>query len=276
MNLDNKKIYNNYRFLTEQKKPKFIFIDPSKIVLEEMDFNAFDWSSPLGQALYGIRLPEEKLRTAHDNVIRGIYTLSDKFPTVVDMLNHLRKVATYSVKTAAVDENYNLYYNPTFMYCLPSYFRVSILAHEAFHYLNNTFKRANWAATRLKIKVDHNTWNIATDLTMNYELVRQKFKFPKGFWVPNIDGTFKLDKSYGGGELDIKKLTSEEVYNIIFPKIEKLRKEHEKGDKQGGQKKDDYIPQVGDIVADKKTNTKRRVISVDTKNKTIETEVYEE
>lgn len=271
MNRDSKKIYNSYRFLTEQNLPKSIIVDPSKIVLEEMDFNTFDWGTPIGQIIPKIRLPEDKLKTAHDHVIKSIYVLKNDFPTIVDMLNHLRKVASYQVDTAAVDQNFNLYYNPTFMYVLPNHFRATVLAHEAFHYLNNTFKRADWTAKRLKYKVNQRLWNIATDLTMNYELVRAGFQFPKGFFVPTKEGIFKFsDVDMGKESIDISKNTSEQVYNFI----NKIVPEQPKDDgKEGGDgpPSPPYIPKVGDVVGDTETNTKRKIVSVDTKNKKVVT-----
>lgn len=273
MNRDQKKIYNNYRFLKEQKSKSknldVLVIDPSKIVLEDIDFKTFDWGTPLGQIIHNIRLPEEKLRLAHDRIIKAIYMLKTDFPTITDMLNHLRKVATYQVNTAAVDRNFNLYYNPTFIYCLPLHFVATVLAHEAFHYLNNTFKREDWTAKKLKYSVDGQTWNIATDLTMNYELVRSGFQFPKGFFVPDKEGNFDFSNvNMKGGNIDISKNTSEEVYNFLIKNKQKTPPQ--KGGGPGPTPP--YIPKVGDIVGDTETNTKRRVVKVDTMNKTVKTE----
>ena len=215
MNRESKKIYSSYRYILEQDAPT-AKITPGQINLDEEDFENFDWGSLKGQVIPHIRLPDEKIRGVHDKVVKAIALLRNKFPTIVDMLNQLRKVATYDrVQTAAVDENYNLYYNPTFFYCLPYHFIATILAHEAFHYLNNTFKRADWTTKKLKIQVNHTLWNISTDLTMNYELVRQGFRFPKGFFVPDKQGKYKFPKEMGGEELDISQNTSEQVYNFV-------------------------------------------------------------
>lgn len=263
MNRDSKKIYNNYRFIIEQKSPQSEIV-PNQINLDEEDFENFDWGSPKGKVIGNMRLPEEKLSRVHDKVIRSMALIKDDFPTTTDMLNQLRKVATYDVPTAAVDASFNLYYNPTFFYCLPLHFIATILAHEAMHYLNNTFKRANWAANKLKIQVDHDTWNIATDLTMNYELVRQKFKFPKGFFVPNTNGEYTFPEWMGGKSIDIQANTSEQVYDFMM----KNNPSQEPGD-TGGDPSPQYIPKVGDMVGDKETNTKRRIVKIDKKNKKV-------
>ncbi len=266
MNRDSKKIYNNYRFIIEQKSPQSKIV-PNQINLDEEDFENFDWGSPKGEAIGLIRLPEEKLSSVHDKVIRAMFFIKDGFPTTADMLNQMRKVATYDVPTAAVDANYNLYYNPTVFYCLPLHFITSILAHEAMHYLNNTLKRKNWAENKLKLQVDHDTLNIATDLTMNYELVRQEFKFPKGFFVPNKDGKYTFPEWMGGKSIDIQANTSEQVYDFIM----KNKPPKEPGDSggSGGDPSPQYIPKVGDIVGDKETNTKRKIVKIDKKNKKV-------
>lgn len=261
MNRDSKKIYNNYRFISEQTSSK-TEAGSDQINLDEIDFENFDWGTIEGQIIPHIRLPEEKLKSVHDKVIKAIYLLKSKFPTIVDMLNHLRKVATYEVSTAAVDENFNLYYNPTFIYCLPLHYVATVLAHEAFHYLNNTFKRADWTTKKLKIQVDHKLWNIATDLTMNFELVRQGFKFPKGFFVPTKDGFFKFsDVNMGDEKLDISKNTSEQVYDFV--------KKNQPPATPGGEPPPQYVPKVGDVIGDKETNTKRKIVKIDKKNKKV-------
>lgn len=264
MNRDSKKIYSNYRFVLEQDAPTTKIV-PGQINLDEEDFENFDWGSLKGKIIPHMRLPDEKIRVVHDKVIKAIALLRNKFPTIVDMLNQLRKVATYDrVETAAVDENFNLYYNPTFFYCLPYHFIATILAHEAFHYLNNTFKRADWTTKKLKIQVTHELWNIATDLTMNYELVRQGFRFPKGFFVPDKQGKYKFPKEMGGEELDISQNTSEQVYNFV----KKSMPPEEPGG-SGGDPSPQYVPKVGDIVGDKETNTKRQIVKINKKNKKV-------
>jgi hypothetical protein len=263
LNRDIKKIYNNYRYIIEQKSTSEKIV-PDEINLDEEDFENFDWGSLKGQLIPHIRLPEEKLSSVHDKVLRAMVLLKTRFPTIVDMLNQLRKVATYDrVATAAVDKNFNLYYNPTFFYCLPIHYVASILAHEAFHYLNNTFKRAEWATSRFKIDVNHDLWNVATDLTMNYELVRKGLEFPKGFCVPNEKGIFKFPEHMGGKEINVLDYTSEQIYNFLNKNISKTKPEDDP--------QPPYIPKVGDIIGDKETNTKRKIVKVDKKSKKVTT-----
>jgi hypothetical protein len=76
--------------------------------------------------------------------------------------------------TMAVDPKGNIYINPKFSKKLTDVEFYTILAHEAMHIANGTFFRQ-------KVR-DMHDWNIATDLIINWSLLKDGFQIPPGFY----------------------------------------------------------------------------------------------
>lgn len=119
--------------------------------------------------------------------------------------------------TMAVDARGNLYYNPAFMDKLSQDELKGVLVHEAMHIVQFSFLRNG---TR-----DRQLWNIATDLVINYELVKNGFKLPKDVLLPDSQGNWMLKTKKGNVPIKVADNYAEDIYEQILNHSEDAKKQ---------------------------------------------------
>jgi len=116
--------------------------------------------------------------TYFDRLAAGRYKVFKKSPFLGIFLRNLSVVTTFDVNTMAVSHTGNIYINPTFGMALTFDEFVGVLAHEAMHIVNFTFRRRQGR--------DPLIWNIATDYIMNRDLIDSGFALPANGCIPTI------------------------------------------------------------------------------------------
>lgn len=140
------------------------------------------------------------------------------------ILLHMNFKIDNSMETMGVDAQGNLYYCEEFMNKLTDEEIIGTILHEIMHIALMSFDRRQ---NRI-----HYFWNIATDVMINNLLVNESFSLPK-------EGIIPKNNQIDLGGLTIKELdkkTAEEVYNLIFNKIEKDIKNFDKHLESKGRK----------------------------------------
>lgn len=111
------------------------------------------------------------------------------------------------IETMGVNRNGDCSYNSDFFSKLSKDEQIGVLSHEILHIALMSFPRVGGR--------DHNLWNIATDIQINYILGTDGYYLPKEGIIPKNDEiTLKSRK----GPLvikDISKKTAEEIYDEI-------------------------------------------------------------
>lgn len=145
--------------------------------------------------------------TVEEKVLKAKTRLLEKSPfysfIVMNMVTHAH--TTDTCPTMAVNQFGHIYYNEKFVETLNMEELMAVLAHEAGHVSTLTFQR--------KKERDMELWNIATDVAINYMLVCEHFKLPKGVLIPECDGTMNFKE--WGIELNVKEMSAEEIYDTL-------------------------------------------------------------
>ena len=146
-----------------------------------------------------------------DRLGGGRFTIFIKSPFLGTFLRKLAVVTTFDVDTMAVSDTGNIYINPKFAMGLTFNEFVGVLAHEAMHIVNFTFRRRRGRQFKL--------WNISTDFIMNRDLLDSGFELPAEGCLPIRDrGMFivrVIDKRGYIMEIDITNSSAEELYKIL-------------------------------------------------------------
>jgi predicted metal-dependent peptidase len=122
---------------------------------------------------------------------------------------------TEDIPTMAINQCGRIVWNRDFVMKQSDEQLCGLLAHEAGHIWNDTFGRQDWR--------DHQLWNIATDIMINYLLTQDGMTLPEGGWVPDANGDIKLPtKDQKGKIINVAKLTCEEVYDAVEAVAEKV------------------------------------------------------
>lgn len=116
---------------------------------------------------------------------------------------------TDKVPTMAVNEFGDLYWNKDFVDKMDNDELKFCLAHEVGHIATLTFQRKGLR--------DMTLWNIATDLVINYMLLDEGFRAPKGILLPDHRGlyTFKSGKDGNEYKIDLNNKNAEQVYDEL-------------------------------------------------------------
>ena len=166
----------------------------------------------------------------YDRVAAGRYTVFRKSPFLGVFLRNLAVVTTFDVDTMAVSDTGNIYINPKFGMELSFDEFVGVLAHEAMHIVNFTFRRRRGRQPRL--------WNIATDFIMNRDLLDSGFILPRQGCIPVrstsdkyiVQITTKLEKVM---DIDITDSSAEELYEILKDNLREEDGEAGEGEGEG-------------------------------------------
>ncbi|MCP3686741.1 MAG: hypothetical protein GY861_29230 [bacterium] len=138
---------------------------------------------------------------------------------------------TDQVPTMAVNQYGDLYWNKEFVDTLDNDELKFVLAHEVGHVATLTFQRQG--------KRDMTLWNIATDLCINYMLMDEGFRPPKGILLPDHRGVYTFQSGKAGGKdikIDLNDKNAEQVYDELANNakaIKKIVKADGKGNYEG-------------------------------------------
>jgi len=129
--------------------------------------------------------------------------LLQKYPFFGHLAMHMKLKETPEIPTAGVTRDGELWYNPKFIDSLTFDELVGVIAHEVLHLaLLHPFR----IGKRNSVK-----WNLATDSVVNYVLVKNDLKLPKGAIIPTKYG----DVTIQGMEINVSNKSAEEVYSKI-------------------------------------------------------------
>tara|TARA_R110000824_G_scaffold49490_1_gene139000 strand:+ start:138 stop:1415 length:1278 start_codon:yes stop_codon:yes gene_type:complete len=125
---------------------------------------------------------------------------------------------TEEVPTMAVGQYGNLYWNKEFVDTLDNDELKFVLAHEVGHIATLTFQRLG--------KRDMTLWNIATDLIINYMLLDEGFRAPKGILVPDHRGVYIFQSGKSGKDIkiDLNDKNAEQVYEDLAKHAKAIKK----------------------------------------------------
>lgn len=127
--------------------------------------------------------------------------------------SHLISAENTPIHTIGVNEFGHLYYDEQWVQELTSPQLLGVLCHEVLHIVRQDIKRRG--------RRDRDIWNIATDAMINWVLLKEKFTLPKGI-IPTLGGLLTVGKrTYQLTE----KMTSEELYELLYKDAEKIRVE---------------------------------------------------
>jgi len=125
---------------------------------------------------------------------------------------------TEEVPTMAVGQYGNLYWNKEFVDTLDNDELKFVLAHEVGHIATLTFQRLG--------KRDMTLWNIATDLIINYMLLDEGFRAPKGILLPDHRGVYIFQSGKSGKDIkiDLNDKNAEQVYEDLAKHAKAIKK----------------------------------------------------
>ena len=173
-----------------------------------------------------------------ERIIKAKVELNKSHPFFAYILMNMQIEKTTSKEpdvcpTMAVNQFGDLWWNKEFVDGLDNDELRFCLAHEVSHISTLTFQRCG--------KRDLTLWNIATDLIINFMLIEERFRPPKGILVPDHRGvyTFQSGKSGKPIKIDLNDKNAEQVYEEML-KHSKAIKKATKADGKGN-----YEGQVG-------------------------------
>ena len=120
------------------------------------------------------------------------------------------------IPTMGVNQYGKLFWNPAFVETLTMEELMGVLMHEAMHVATLTFQRQKYR--------DHELWNIATDIAINYIIVSTGGVLPQGVLLPTYDGTMSLPKA--GLTINVKDIPAEKVYELLEKEAKKVKENY--------------------------------------------------
>lgn len=141
-------------------------------------------------------------------------------------INEVKKSSL--IGTMGINKYGDLYWHKTFVDSITQKELEGVLAHEVGHIITDTFSRMG---TR-----DKKLWNMATDIIINFMLIKENFVLPKTFKVgdmrkkkeegkpllPDINGKIELTGKKGKFTINVKNKTADMVYDILVKNAEKI------------------------------------------------------
>ncbi len=172
---------------------------------------------------------------AKDELIKSKIRLNKTAPFYSYILMNMNIEKTETNKncpTMAINKYGDLFWSEEFVNKLTVEEIDFVLMHEASHVSTLTFTRQGVRNMTL--------WNIATDLVINYMLIKDGYTPPKDILVTNSDGNYilniNMEKKTKKIIIEVKDKIAEEVYDQLEKNIKDVLKELENGDGKGGYK----------------------------------------
>ena len=124
---------------------------------------------------------------------------------------------TDKIPTMAINQFGDLWWNEDFVKKLDNDELKFCLAHEVGHVATLTFQRCG--------KRDLTLWNIATDLVINYMLLDEGFRPPKGILVPDHKGIYVFQSGKNGKTItiDLNDKNAELVYEDLIKNAKTIK-----------------------------------------------------
>ena len=160
-----------------------------------------------------------ELKEARDKMIGARISLQKQSPFFSYLAMHLKFVERDEICSAGVDGEGHLYYNKKWIEQFPIDQVKAVLCHEVMHLVLEHNIRC---AKRI-----HRLYNVAADLVINDILVNNNFDLPKTCLIPREDCHEITLKDFGMKIKNLDKKTAEEVYDELFKRTKKERKEME-------------------------------------------------
>jgi len=156
---------------------------------------------------------------AEIKISRAKISLQKSQPFWAYLSLYLKPIETKQVPTMAVDINGNLLYNSEFVNGLNDEEMLGLIAHELGHIIFMTFSRGE--------KLNHQVFNIASDISINQILKDNNFVLPNGVLWSDYDNNIQV---YGKVVKDVPSKQSEEIYYEIYDDLkDKLKKQLKSG-----------------------------------------------
>lgn len=147
--------------------------------------------------------------TASERLSALKYRLFNSKPFVSYILMNMTFTPCDDVPYLAINKRGDVTYNPQGVQELTDAELEGVIYHEAGHIITLTFCREG--------SRDHNLWNIATDICINYEILREGTTLPDWVYRPDVQtASIKL------GDDVIKVTTAEEVYDKLYNMADKI------------------------------------------------------
>jgi predicted metal-dependent peptidase len=157
--------------------------------------------------------------TPREKIIKTKLDLNSNYPFFSYIILNMKITEDPGIPTMGVSEIGDLTYNAKFVEEIVAKnkdYLKSVLCHEAMHVAMLTFSR--------KGNRDHMLWNMATDLAINWLLLKEKLILPEGCILPDSQGKFTFNGK-GGKEviIDVSHMCAEEIYDTFEKHAEKIR-----------------------------------------------------
>lgn len=141
-----------------------------------------------------------------DRIKRARVRLGKNYPffSCLTMYLKISDKESSNVKSMAVDMAGNIYYSDKWIRDLTDEQLQGVLTHEVLHLAFMSMVRVD--------NREHELWNSATDLAINWVLVQNNLELPKGL-VPNSQGDF--NSAIEGISINVKDKTAEQIYDEL-------------------------------------------------------------
>jgi len=161
--------------------------------------------------------------TPEDKVIKGKTFLNKSHPFFARIVLNMKseEADPAQIPTMGVSQYGRLYWNPEFVNTLTLDQLQAVLAHEAMHVATLTFQRQRYR--------DHELWNIATDIAINYTLVTSNMHLPDGVLLPLSAGTMNLPLA--NLSINVHDMCAEKIYELLEKEGEKVKENYGSFDK---------------------------------------------
>ena len=167
--------------------------------------------------------------TPREKIIKCKLDLNTSHPFFSYIILNMRISENNEIPTMGVSEIGDLTYSPKFVEELVAKnkdYLKSVLCHEAMHVAMLTFSREG--------NRDHMLWNMATDLVINYLILKEGFPLPPECLLPDSQGIWKFTgKGNKQVTINVSKMCAEEVYDALEKHAEKVRISYSVGNGDG-------------------------------------------
>lgn len=161
--------------------------------------------------------------TPDDRIIKCIATLNKKYPFFARIMLSLDRHPVdekSNIKTLGVNKFGHLFFNTAYVKNLSFDHLQAAVSHECGHLAFLSFDRQK--------NRDHELWNIATDIAINYILVDAGMSLHPDWLVPEKDGTMKLPAAKL--TINVKDLPAEKIYELLEKQSEKVKANYKSQD----------------------------------------------
>lgn len=162
----------------------------------------------------------QQLFSSAEKIIKAKCSFQEDQPFFAFIALHVQFIEDSSVKTASINAKGICRFNPAFIeklapntegYLISFDYVKGLVAHEISHVAFKHFLR--------QTDRDHHLWNIATDLAINYILVRNGFKLPPGGLIPDYNGYFIYTKRDNTEiTINVANKSAEQIYEELYEK----------------------------------------------------------